>query len=187
VFDAGEGDRLAAGMTELGYQTDRLIFMVHRGQVPEAPRDVVVEEFDLAEIRPLLVTIARRYDPVSDGTAELLADFRRVLVDRIGARFIGVRVDGEPVGYCELYVRDGLAQIEDVNTLEAFRGRGLARAFVTCAIREGLAAGAQTVFLIADASDWPQHFYGRLGFETVGGFREFMKVPKTEAASTAGV
>jgi predicted GNAT family acetyltransferase len=174
-------------MNELGYETDRLIFMVHDGQVPSGPDQVVVHEFDLPEVRPLLLTIAERYDPSGHDTAVTLADFRTVLVERAGARFFGVTVDGRPVAYCELYVRDGVAQIEDVNTLEPYRGRGFARAFVTRAMREGLDAGADLAFLIADATDWPQRFYGRLGFSTVGGFREFAKVPKPLGASTAGV
>ena len=58
-----------------------------------------------------------------------------------------------------------VAQVEDVGTLEEFRGKGVARNIVLRAVDEARAAGASLVFLFADANDWPQHLYGRLGFD----------------------
>jgi ribosomal protein S18 acetylase RimI-like enzyme len=185
VPDVAEADRIAAGMVERGYAVERLVYMVQRGEIPEQPADVRVEEYDLADVHPLFVEIARRLeDAPTEAVAIALADFAQVLVDRIGARFFGVSVEGKPVGSCELYVHEGVAQVESVGTLEEFRGRGLARAFVTAAMREGYAAGADMVFLMADDDDWPKGFYGRLGFERVGGFRSFNRFPKPGVGST---
>jgi hypothetical protein len=39
---------------------------------------------------------------------------------------------------------------------------------VTAAIAAAQAAGDRAVFLTADAADWPQLLYARMGFETVG-------------------
>ena len=60
-----------------------------------------------------------------------------------------------------------MAEIDDVETHEAYRGRGYATAILQRAIDEARAAGADLVFLVTDADDWPQHLYRRLGFETV--------------------
>ena len=75
-----------------------------------------------------------------------------------------------------MYLYEGAAQVEDVNTLEAFRNRGAGRAVVLAAIAEARAAGADLVWLLADADDWPQHLYAKLGFERVGGAWQFTKV-----------
>ena len=77
----------------------------------------------------------------------------------------------------ELYVHEGIAQVESVDTLEEFRGRGVARNIVLRAASEGRAAGAEMVFIEADADDWPKQLYERLGFEHVGAYRGFLKAP----------
>ena len=45
---------------------------------------------------------------------------------------------------------------------------------------EARAAGASLVFLFADANDWPQHLYGRLGFDVLGPSRLFTRLPEGE-------
>ncbi|TDD22994.1 hypothetical protein [Nonomuraea diastatica] len=37
-------------------------------------------------------------------------------------------------------------------------------------------AEAELVFLVADAADWPEDFYGRLGFEPLGSAHAFLRV-----------
>jgi hypothetical protein len=43
------------------------------------------------------------------------------------------------------------------------------------AAAESRAAGNDLTFLVADADDWPQRLYERLGFETVGRYGRFLK------------
>ena len=63
-----------------------------------------------------------------------------------GARFFCARVDEEIAAMCELYVRGSIAQIEDVNTLEEFRNRGLgARGGAARGRRARIAGGADGV------------------------------------------
>jgi hypothetical protein len=42
-------------------------------------------------------------------------------------------------------------------------------------VAESHAAGDDLTFLVADADDWPQRLYERLGFETVGRYARFLK------------
>jgi predicted GNAT family acetyltransferase len=83
-------------------------------------------------------------------------------------RFFAVELDGEVVSYSDLYVNGADAQVEDVGTLPEQRNRGHATAVVLGAIAAAREAGAEFVFLVADAHDWPKELYGRLGFDEVG-------------------
>jgi ribosomal protein S18 acetylase RimI-like enzyme len=65
-----------------------------------------------------------------------------------------------------------------VNTLDEFRGRGLARACVLRAIAASRASGADLIVLHADAGDWPQHLYEKLGFDALGSRWSFLRPPE---------
>ncbi|HJZ38656.1 MAG TPA: GNAT family N-acetyltransferase, partial [Solirubrobacterales bacterium] len=86
-----------------------------------------------------------------------------------GDRWFVAPAEGEPMSACHL-LRDGkgIGQVEEVGTLAPARERGLAKAIVLAAIAAAQEAGDTTIFLTAEAADWPQLFYARLGFETVG-------------------
>jgi GNAT superfamily N-acetyltransferase len=55
-----------------------------------------------------------------------------------------------------------------VATLPAYRERGLAKATVSAAIAAAGEWGADQVTVPADADDWPQVLYAKLGFEPIG-------------------
>jgi ribosomal protein S18 acetylase RimI-like enzyme len=85
-----------------------------------------------------------------------------------GDRWFVAPAAGEPLSACCLYRGDGIGQVEDVGTLVRGRARGHAKAIVTAAVAASQAAGDETIFLTADAADWPQLLYAKLGFETIG-------------------
>lgn len=183
ILDESDGTRVALGLAELGYAGDHLVVMAHR-RMPDRPAEPeVVEEVDLEAIRPFLIETAEREPSGKEpGVAEVLAEYRSVLVDRVGCRFFAQRVHGRMVGACELYSgRPGLAQVESVVTLEEFRGLGVARNVVLEAVREARAGGAGLVFLLADLNDWPRRLYGRLGFDEIGRSWAFTKWPDAAA------
>ena len=115
----------------------------------------------------------------------MLADFRGGLERHAGARFFCARVDGEIASMCELYVDGAIAQVEDVNTLEEFRNRGLARAVVQLAVDEALLGGAELVFIHALDDDWPKHLYAKLGFDPIGYVWSFVRPGSVAAKSQA--
>jgi predicted GNAT family acetyltransferase len=95
--------------------------------------------------------------------------------EALPTRLLAAEADGKLVAHAELYSHDGVGQIEDVVTLEPYRGRGLARALVLRAGAESRAVGNDLTFLVADADDWPYRLYERLGFETIGRYARFLK------------
>lgn len=84
-----------------------------------------------------------------------------------------VRAEGDVVAWCNLYRVGREAQVENVNTLPAWRRRGFARAVVLDAIAAAHEAGCELVFLLADRDDWPRDFYERLGFVVIAEQRSF--------------
>jgi ribosomal protein S18 acetylase RimI-like enzyme len=85
----------------------------------------------------------------------------------------------DPACACRLYTHDGLAQVDEVGTLQARRRRGHARAAVAAAADTATAEGCEEVLIVTDAADWPQKLYRSLGFDEIGATYEFLKVPIT--------
>ena len=177
VEDADEGARLTAGFRDLGWVVDRLAYMVQRREPARTPSLLAVREVGAAALRPALIATHLAIAGTTQADAEMLADFRVVSERLAGTRYFAVEQDGVLAAYCELYLYGGAAQVEDVNTLEMFRNRGAGRAVVLGAIAAARAAGADLVWLVADAEDWPRHLYAKLGFEQAGGSLQFTRVP----------
>jgi GNAT superfamily N-acetyltransferase len=177
VDDDVHGARLAAAFLELGWSSERLLIMV-QSREPEERTDLAVSELGFVEARPFLETVLRR-QPYADSeeTVRQLVDVRAVFEREVGARFFVANADGRPASECELYVLGDVAQIEDVNTLEEFRGRGLGSAVVLSAARAARERGCDVVFLVADDADWPKVLYARLGFDPVSRFWSFVRTP----------
>ncbi|HEX7135309.1 MAG TPA: GNAT family N-acetyltransferase [Iamia sp.] len=76
--------------------------------------------------------------------------------------------DGVPVAGTQLRIDGATAAIEAVLCDPDHRGRGLAGALVADAVARARAAGADLVWLLAYAEDWPRRWYERLGFVDVG-------------------
>ena len=121
---------------------------------------------------------ARGFAPLADPkpvVVEKFADFRQVVQRAANGRFFAQIIDGRTAGLCELYLVDGLAQVEHVDTLEEFRGRGIARNVVLRAVQEARTAGADLIVISADLNDWPIELYRRLGFDEIGRVWAFTK------------
>lgn len=132
---------------------------------------VLAREVRLAEIADLRKALIRETIPADGGgeaaVEQLFANDQRYGVAG-GDRWFVAPATGEPRSACRLLRADGIGQVEEVGTLLAARERGYAKAIVLAAIAAAQAAHDTTIFLTADAADWPQLFYARLGFETIG-------------------
>jgi ribosomal protein S18 acetylase RimI-like enzyme len=186
VDDAPLAQRLGMRFGELGWGIDALALMVLRGE-PERPRDLsVAEELPFAELRGLQEEHTRRsHWATGEDIVQMLADHHEKLARTIEARYFGARVEGQLAAMCELYVHGDAAQVESVETLEEFRNRGAASAVVLAAVRAAREAGASWIHLYADANDWPQQWYRRLGFADAGGFTNFTRYPENQDRPSA--
>jgi ribosomal protein S18 acetylase RimI-like enzyme len=176
VDDQLAADRMAPAFVAAGYQPERFVVMVRRRPPNRQVDTAAVREVDWAQLRPER-ELERRGQPWSKqaGLVEQIVAKQELTASRIDTRYFGALIDGRVVSSCELRTEGGVAQIETVETLEAYRRRGLARAVVSAALEA--ASPYDFVFLVADANDWPQHFYRRLGFEPVGIESRFLRLP----------
>lgn len=173
TFDEELGARLRPQFATLGWRTIRHVFMAQLRQPEKQPDLSRVEEVDEASLRP-----GRRADLLAQpwcypALAEQLLDSKLHLAKRAETRFFAVRDGGEIVAWSDLYLAQGVAQVEDVATAEEHRGKGYASAVVLRAAEEGRKAGADLVFLVADDEDWPKELYRRLGFDPLGLIHKF--------------
>lgn len=158
---------VAKELTDLGWSRTDLITMTLR-DASQAARSPDVEELSAHDYEDFNRTIIREF---SDGGPDVVEQLVRLgtLMGRAGnARFFVTKHEGKYVSGSHLYSDGRAAQIEDVGTLEAYRGRGLAKVLMRHVIAEAFDAGHDLIFLVAEADDWPKAFYERLGFEMAG-------------------
>lgn len=175
VNDQRLAARLTPGFEELQWQVEGLLYMALAG-TPPPPPPVPVREMSSEERAAALVDFLPQVDKPTDAAPQIIAS-RRVVEGAVEVRRFGAFEEGEAASMCELYLEGGTAQIEDVATAGRWRRRGLATAVVLTAIEAARRAGADFVFLIADAHDWPKEMYAKLGFEEIGTTYEFMLPP----------
>jgi GNAT superfamily N-acetyltransferase len=170
------GALLAPGLRDAGYEAGRIAGMVLR-RTPDRPSDLDVEDRSFDEVRELTAEIYRRELPATPETVARFVE-QHARWDRIlGTRRFVVTIDGAAAGQCELYLIGPDALIEYVDTLQEYRGRGVARAAVLAAAEAAQRAGAERIFIGAEENDWPKVLYERLGFDPTGGLWEFMRRP----------
>ena len=175
VRDGQAAEPLVAGFQSLGWRLDRHVFMVQHGAAArEAPLELV-QELDADALRAARRRMIENLPWARPEVLEQLHAAKHLIAGRVDTRFLGIVVDGEVVAYADVYIEPPTAQIEDVGTLEEHRGRGYASAVVLHAAETARRAGADVVFLVAGAQDWPQHLYRRLGFEPIGHYVKFIR------------
>jgi ribosomal protein S18 acetylase RimI-like enzyme len=158
-------DHLADGLQALGYQRSDELVMTYAGG--DAPADTTADVVELDLPQRAIVAAAGWRDEQPDWPA----DVSRQLGERIctvgravDATFLAVGGDAGVVARTDLYVRDAVAQIEEVVTDPAARRQGFASALIDEAVGRAQRGGADLIFLITDADDGAAPLYRRLGF-----------------------
>jgi ribosomal protein S18 acetylase RimI-like enzyme len=177
VHDQELGARLAPDLGAHGWNVDRLLVMVHERPAQRSAPQELAAEADRA-LGAAALAAFRREQPFGwqDEAVRQLAAMDERFSSRLAARDF-VAPAGRPTAACRLYSDGRTAQIDEVGTLEAARGRGLASAVVLEAVAAAQASDHDLIFLVTNAADWPQQLYRRLGFEAVGDIYEFLKLP----------
>jgi ribosomal protein S18 acetylase RimI-like enzyme len=174
VRSESQRERLEPQFVQLGWEPERFVLMALRRDPDRAPEHDV-QEVDEPVLRPLWAEVIRNEPHGKDERlVEQILEHRRAVARAMPTQLFAAEVGGKLVAHTELYSDEGVGQIENVVTLPAYRGRGLARALVLRAVAESRAAGNDLTFLVADADDWPQLLYERLGFETIGRYARFL-------------
>jgi GNAT superfamily N-acetyltransferase len=177
-------DRLAPALLETGWARQRTVLMALRDDAPATAADprarpITEDELDTVMLAVFGVDFP---PPAFPGLAESLVRAQRALRNGTSALRFGAGIDGGLQSMCTLFMDEGpdghrTAMVEEVATLPAYRERGLARGVVTAAISAAREWGADTVMVPADADDWPQLWYAKLGFVSVAGHTSFLRRP----------
>jgi ribosomal protein S18 acetylase RimI-like enzyme len=167
--------RLEPEFLALGWKPERFVLMVQR-RPSDRPAEHDVHEVDEPTLRPLWAEAIRTQPHGKDkALVKQIVEHRRDVGQTIPTQYFVAEVGGRLVAHAELYSEHGVGQVENVFTLPEYRGRGLARSLVLRGVAESQAASNDLTFLVADADDWPQQLYERLGFEIVGRYARFLK------------
>jgi RimJ/RimL family protein N-acetyltransferase/predicted GNAT family acetyltransferase len=170
-----QGDDLAsAALAAHGYLLSSHLVLVHAREPDRRVDTSMIREVAFEQIVAAR-TAAIEAEPWGDAEiARQLNDAKRLIMRAVPTRFLIAVADGEIAAYCEVRSDGRIAQIEDVEVLPSYRGRGLGRAIVQHAL-DVARDGNEVVFLEALADDWPRYLYSRLGFD-VAGRRDFLTV-----------
>ncbi len=170
VESEGTGARLADPMRARGWLVQRDVYMALRRPPDRAPAPRLARETDAATLTAVDAATVReeRWGADEDVVRQVLG--ARALLGRAvpAARWFVSGENGVDASMTTLYSDGATAQLENVATLREHRGRGLARAALSMAADAAVAMGHALVFIVADADDWPQRLYERLGFDPVG-------------------
>jgi RimJ/RimL family protein N-acetyltransferase/GNAT superfamily N-acetyltransferase len=161
------GDATAGALAGHGYVRSTHIVFAHAREPDRRVDTSMVQEVEFDRIVPVRIatTIAEPWG--DDEIAEQLNDAKRLIMQAVATRFFAATVDDRVAAYCEIRSDGRTAQIEDVEAVSAYRGRGLGRAIVQHALDEARRTH-DVVFLEALADDWPRQLYAKLGFDAVG-------------------
>jgi len=179
IRDEAEGERLAPEFEALpAWEVERNLYMLLRDDAPTDRGEA--RETPLAGCEELRRELIRGEFPDGmpdlEATADQLLEMGRRTGDAGGDRWF-VAPPADPAAACCLLSGGEIGQVEDVGTLAAARGRGLAKAVISAAIAASGEAGHRHTFIVADADDWPRLLYEKLGFEACGVLHVFRRPP----------
>ena len=177
MHDEHMGERLAPELAKAGWNVFRVLIMLRR-RPADRPQEPGAAAEVSRDVGAAALAAFRREQPFGwqEEAVRQLAEMDDRFTRVLAARDFAAPPD-DPACACRLYTHEGLAQVDEVGTLEARRGRGHARAAVAAAADAAGADGCECVFMVTDAADWPQELYRRLGFDEIGATYEFLKLP----------
>ena len=173
VHDPVLADALAPGLASCGWtRSDDLVMTSAR---PGQPSPAVVE-LALLERQRVAAADWERDEPQQDPEVwRQLGDRVQTIQRAADATYLAVRAESRVIARADLYLRGGTAQVEEVLTDPGHRGQGHASTLVHHALHLARRRGAEVVFLLAEADNWPQQLYRRLGFTDTARTSQFAR------------
>lgn len=161
---------LEPGLREHGWTVDRELLMALRRRLPKPqPVATVIEPPEDAMLGLMRRWLYEELGPHSGRTTDQLVELSRREARTGREQCFGVAgEDGRLAAITKLRSDGATAQIEDVYTAPEARRRGFATTLVAHAAALARDRDHELVLIVADDSDWPKHFYARLGFEPIG-------------------
>ncbi len=158
--------RTASGLAALGWEVEELVYMAAPAGGAATGR---VRQIGVEDARAFWDASWRRTIPTADAaTLTQLTDRYALEAQVVDLRCLAVHDGGELVATSLLKIDGGTAVVDAVETHPDHGSRGHGTAMITEALALAGAAGCDLVTLEAAASDWPRHWYARLGFADVG-------------------
>ncbi|HVB13941.1 MAG TPA: GNAT family N-acetyltransferase [Candidatus Dormibacteraeota bacterium] len=173
-----------AEFRDRGYEVHPTLTMVLRRPSERRP-SAPVERVSYEELKPVVEAGWRRaLTGASEQSIRQLVERRLATHRACQVTHHAVRGPDGLVARCDLYRIPPIAQVENVETEPGWQNRGYATSVVLDAVDLAESSGCTLIFLIADADDWPQQLYRRLGFEQVGGGVTLQRATPVEPAGT---
>jgi RimJ/RimL family protein N-acetyltransferase/ribosomal protein S18 acetylase RimI-like enzyme len=163
---ADDQSEAAAPLEAAGWEHSTHLVMALQREPDRRVQAASVREVTFGEIEELRTNLICAEAWGSPQLAASLNRGRQRIARVVPLRYFGVFDENRVVGYCELREAAGVAQIEDVNTLAAVRGRGFGRDLVQTAA-DAARSRNDVVFLEALADDWPRLLYEKVGFDVI--------------------
>ena len=169
-IDGAEARR--AEFESRGWRTSRLVYMRHEAEAGPA------RDLEVAEVGYDAVDFLRRAWHQEDHPGMEPGGYHeqaREVAQRHGARVFSARRGSEIVGFAQLELIGGSAEISQVYVHRAHRGQGLGTAITLAAI--GAAGDVTDLWIAADDEGRPKELYRRLGFRPVWVSMEVTRLP----------
>jgi GNAT superfamily N-acetyltransferase len=165
-------ERFGVILRERGYGERTMVALARE---PGGVLDANVRELGFEQVRDLkrAIKIEQSDNPLPEVIDQMTEAGR--WAEAAGGRCLVMFEGDNPVAHCTAYSYGGLAQIEDVATLEAHQRKGHSRRLLLHAM-EWVAADHDAVFIPAETDDWPVEFYKRLGFRHVEDRSDFLLI-----------
>jgi ribosomal protein S18 acetylase RimI-like enzyme len=182
VFGGEGGARLADEARGAGYQVATLLYLVADRPAPvDAQPDAALHPVDRAARWELLRRFMHATSDDAHGPAlvDMFHQRARALTDSIGVEwwYAGPPDGSEMWSKLGLFSHGAASRLQDVETLEAYRRRGLAGLLLGHAIDRALAR-ATSLVVCADAHYHALSLYRRLGFRDIGTVFEAIRRPE---------
>lgn len=168
-----EASRIGGGLAELGFEPTEHVTLILPTRPDQPAAEVGRASFD--DVAGSRAELTLEFSPGNHELAAQLHVLDTRLEASIGGDWLVIREDDQILSRAWLLAADGVAQIEDVATTPAARGRGLASAVVSAAANAALDAGNDLVFIVADSDGNAQRLYRKLGFEPLGLSTRFVR------------